>query len=45
MKSITEELVKLSNLIAAEKKNRDESEQSIFEMLKDVVSRVKVELD
>ena len=45
MKSITDELVKISNAINVEKRNRDDSEQSIFEMLKDVVNRVKVELD
>ena len=45
MKSITDELVRVSNSIASEKRTRDESEQSIFEMLKDVVQRVKVELD
>ena len=45
MKSITDELVKLSNLINVEKRNRDESDQSIFEMLKDIVNRVQVELD
>lgn len=45
MKSITDELVKISNLINVERRNRDESEQSIFEMLKDIVNRVKVELD
>jgi aspartokinase len=45
MKSITDELVKINNSINVERRSRDESEQSIFEMLKDVVNRVKLELD
>ena len=40
-----EEIEKLSSVIQAEKKTREESEQSIYEMLRDVVNRVKAEID
>jgi hypothetical protein len=31
--------------ISKEKKNREESEQAIYDMLRDVVSRVKTEIE
>ncbi len=45
MKIAKGELIKLSQSLSNEKKNREDSEASIFEMLKDVVNRVKMELD
>lgn len=45
MKKTTEELVKLTNIIQQEKKEREESEQSIFDMLKEVVHKVKTEIE
>lgn len=45
MKKSTDELLKLSQAISSEKKNREESEQAIFDMLKDVVNKVKSEID
>lgn len=44
-KKCTEELVKLSDNINSEKRNREESEVAIYDMLKDVVSKVKNEID
>ena len=40
-----EELSKLNQLLVQEKVNRQESEQAIFDMLKDVVNRIKTEVD
>ena len=45
MKKTTEELNKIGNSLQIEKKNREDSEQAIFDMLKDVVNRVKSEID
>jgi len=45
MKKTSEELIKLTNVIQQEKKDREESEQSIFDMLKEVVHRVKTEIE
>lgn len=36
---------KLNESISTQKKGREESESSIFEMLKDLVNRVKSEID
>ena len=38
-------LGKLSVAITEEKKSREESEQAIFEMLRDVIARVKTEIE
>ena len=45
MKKLSEELFRLNQLLGDEKKAREESEQCIFDMLKDVVSRVKSEIE
>lgn len=45
MKKCTEELIKLSENIQSEKKNREESEVAIYDMLKDVVTKVKGEIE
>lgn len=45
MKKIAEEIKKLNENTAGQRKNREESESSIFEMLKDLVNRVKSEID
>ena len=45
MRKITEELTKLNNSMQIERKNREESEQAIFDMLRDVVNRVKSEIE
>lgn len=45
MKKTTEEIGKISNTLQGEKKNREDSEQAIFDMLRDVVNRVKSEID
>ena len=45
MKRYTEELAKLNETIQNERKNREESETAIYDMLKDVVSKVKAEID
>ena len=45
MKKLSEELVKVNGVLQQEKKSREESEEAIFDMLKDIVSRVKQELD
>lgn len=42
---MNEELSKLNQLLVQEKVNRQESEQAIFDMLKDVVNRIKTEVD
>ena len=49
---MTDDLVKASNGIYAiksklikEKKNREESEKAIFDVLRDVISRVKTEIE
>ena len=45
MKKTTEELSKIGTTLQIEKKNREDSEQAIFDMLRDVVNRVKSEID
>jgi hypothetical protein len=45
MRKTTEELLRLNNSHLLEKKTREESEQAIFDMLRDVVNRVKSEID
>ena len=45
MRRITEELTKLNNSMQIERKSREESEQAIFDMLRDVVNRVKGEIE
>lgn len=45
MKKATEELLKLSQALSSEKKNREESEQAILDMLKEVVNKAKTEID
>lgn len=45
MKKTTDELNKINTSLQVEKKNREESEQAIFDMLRDVVNRVKSEID
>lgn len=44
-RKMNEELSKLNQLLVQEKGNRQESEQAIFDMLKDVVNRIKTEVD
>lgn len=44
-RKMNEELSKLNQLLVQEKVNRQESEQAIFDMLKDVVNRIKTEVD
>jgi hypothetical protein len=38
-------LLKISGAIQQEKKNREDEEQAIFDMLKEVVNKVKGEID
>lgn len=45
MRKLSEELTKLNTSVQIEKKSREESEQAIFDMLRDVVNRVKSEID
>lgn len=45
MRKCTEELIKLNESIQNEKKNREESETAIYDMLKDVVAKVKAEIE
>jgi mRNA degradation ribonuclease J1/J2 len=45
MKKCTEELIRLNETIQAEKKNREESETAIYDMLEDVVAKVKGEIE
>lgn len=45
MKELSEELLKLGSQVQDEKRAREDSEQNIFDMLKDVVSRVKSEIE
>ena len=44
-KKVNEEVNKLNTQISVEKKTREDGEQGIFDMLKDVVNRVKGEID
>jgi len=41
----SEEIQRLNNLLQVESKNREETEQAIYDMLRDVVSRVKTEIE
>ena len=43
MKHISDELVRVNNGLQQEKKNREESQEAIFDMLKDIVTRVNTE--
>ena len=45
MKHISDELVRVNNGLQQEKKNREESREAIFDMLKDIVNRVNTELE
>lgn len=42
---LNEELHKLAQIIQAERQNRAGSESTMFEMLKDVVNRIKKEME
>ena len=37
--------MKISNLIQSEKKIRDESEENIYEMVRDIINKVKDEIE
>ena len=45
LKKCNDELSKLNENLTVEKKSRDESETAIYDMLKDVVTKVKGEID
>ena len=45
MKHISDELVRVNYGLQQEKKNREESQEAIFDMLKDIVNRVNTELE
>lgn len=45
MKKLNDESTRLTGQVIQEKKSREDTEQTIFEMMKDVVSRVKNEID
>ena len=45
MKHISDELVRVNNGLQQEKKNREESQEAIFDMLKDIVNRVNTDLE
>lgn len=45
MKTVTYELTQINEVVITQKKQRESSEAAIFDMLKDVVNRVKIELD
>ena len=45
IKKINEESQKLVDLIQSEKKAREETEESILELLRDMVNRIKTELE
>jgi hypothetical protein len=45
LESVTEDLQKINENHTQEKKNREESEAAIYEMLRDLVNRVKTEID
>ena len=45
MKHISDELVRVNNGLQQEKKNREERQEAIFDMLKDIVNRVNTELE
>ena len=44
MKSITNELISVSQTLSTEKGTRETSEKQIFDMLKDIHDKVKVQL-
>jgi hypothetical protein len=44
-RKMNEELSKLGQAVQQERYQRQESEQAIFDMLKDVVNRIKSEID
>jgi hypothetical protein len=44
-KRIQDDLQRVNQYLGQEKKSREESEEAIFEMLRDIVNRVKLELD
>lgn len=45
MKKFSEEIAELGKTISSQKVAREENEQAIFDMLKDVVERVKKEIE
>ena len=45
MENITEDLNNINEAVVNEKILKEESEAAIFDMLKDVVNRVKIELE
>jgi hypothetical protein len=45
LESVTEDLEKITEIHSQEKKAREESEAAIYEMLRDLVNRVKTEID
>lgn len=45
LESVSEDLNKINDAHGQEKKSREESEAAIYEMLRDLVNRVKTEID
>lgn len=45
LRKTTDELNKINSSLQIERKKREESEQATFDMLRDVVNRVKGEID
>jgi hypothetical protein len=45
LESVSEDLTKINDAHSQEKKSREESEAAIYEMLRDLVNRVKTEID
>jgi hypothetical protein len=43
--SVSEDMDKITEIHTSEKKAREESEAAIYEMLRDLVNRVKTEID
>ena len=45
LKKIGDEITKLADQLGSEKKSREESESAIYEMLRDLINRVKNEIE
>lgn len=45
LESVSEDMEKITEIHSSEKKAREESEAAIYEMLRDLVNRVKTEID
>ncbi len=45
LKKIGDEITKLADQLSSEKKSREESESAIYEMLRDLINRVKNEIE